>query len=404
MKKFFYLAGAAMFLASCSNEADVVENTPNVTPEEELAYAPEMIQLGTNARVSAGTRATVLDAWNGEEIGVLALCSEATLDGSTWDDVVTINNKTTDNQPAILKGAKATVKAEMDTENPTANIVALDGAPKYYPRSSSRNYRFYGYYPYAAPTWDAEAGTYTVSGAFDGQQDIVAGVSNLVDNGWNAKYVRALKGDGETYVKPNIHFTHMTAQFQIFLKTGKSYDGTKAACQIKSVSIDLPTKYDLVMATQKDAGTADEVLPALTVSGDSTEVAIVASGVDPVLNGTSQVGNKTVSSMIVAWNETDDAAELSGKTNPYNDAIFVPASDDPDQEYTLYVTFGDDVVSPVSFKYSDIKQGSQVDATESTFSAGKAYYIVLTINGPEEILLTATLAPWVSNGQIDLEI
>lgn len=416
MKKFFYLASAALLLASCSNEAaEVVDNNvPTPTPEEELSYPAEQIQLGTNARVSAGTRALVLDQWDGQTIGVMALCSEATLlSGETWETVATVgaSQAATDNQPGLLKGVKATVAAPVGTDPSVVSFTtpsqgeALPTPPFYYPRTSTRNYRFYGYYPYATPQWDTDKKTYSVSGDFDGQTDIVAGVSDLVTNGWNAKYIRGIKDAQEQYTKPNIVFKHLTAQFQILLKAGMAYDPSETSCQIDSLSIDLPVSYDLVVATQAGAGTAQEVMPALTISGDSVNVPIVKSGVTPTVNGTNQVGNKLSSdNMIIAWNATDDAATLGAKTNPYNDAIFVPASNDPQQVYTLYVTFKNGVTSPVEFKYGDVKQGSQSDGTEDRFTAGKAYYIVLTVNGPEKILLTATLTPWVNNGEFDLEL
>lgn len=371
MKKLFFGALTMVaLLASCSSEDDVVANN-NQAGENDLVE----IKLGTGSRIGtnvAEARAA-LEKWDSTTIGIYALGKNAT----TWNE-----NETIDSKSVLLNNVKGNVAADAQDETPadSANAVTFDNsATYYYPRSNDEQYNFYGYYPVDQVTaaFNTAGDSLTVTGSFDGTQDILWGKAEVVDNGYNAGYFRT-KTNGvweeNTNTAPDLKFKHILTRFVFNVKAGLDYDPEK--CAINSINIKQPTTYTMLLATK----TPSAIEGTLTWGTDSADI--------QALTGTTPLKLTTGNS------STYETAE-----NVVD--IMLPA-EQPKYEFVLEIesTTGagagtEIIVSPVTIMPTD---------AITSFEAGKKYVINLTVHGPKQIEVTATLEAWEDGGELDFDI
>lgn len=368
MKKLFFGALTMVaLLASCSSEDDVVANN-NQAGENDLVE----IKLGTGSRIGtnvAEARAA-LEKWSNTTIGIYALGKNA----ATWDE-----NETIDSKSVLLNNVKGSVAADSIGETPadSANVVTFENSETYYyPRSNEEQYNFYGYYPVDQVTaaFNTAGDSLTVTGPFDGTQDILWGKAEVVDNGYNAGYFRT-KTNGvweeNTNTAPDLKFKHILTRFVFNVNAGLDYDPDK--CAIDSIKIKQPNTYTMLLATK----TASATEGTLTWGTDSTVIQAL-------------IGTPPLKLTLVATTYETKEGVVD---------IMLPAAQSK-YEFVLNIksttgTGTETIVSPVTI----IPTG-----TIASFDAGKKYVINLTVHGPKQIEVTATLEAWEDGGELDFDI
>ncbi len=397
MKKFFLFASLALVLASCSSEAEEAVIKPNETPEEEVADLVEIKLGGTRASASteASTRAAhVISAFNDTKVGIYAV-DDATSDPFAMGTVAA--NGITEAKTVILNNVVSTAEA------PSGNISKINlsipsdhsGMQKwYYPRSiNAYCYTFFGYYPYSENAAIASNGdSISIPGTFDGSEDVMMGKSDPVDNGYNAKYYR----DNTVTNHPEIKFKHMTAQIELYFKKGAGEalpDNYVVQAYFRE-----PTKYNLVI--NRDCSNE------IKWSTESSDSAYVYAVGEPYNENKVYNANEYVTSGENLYQITGstngngqpigDVADTSNGIEPVVDPstgypVFVATSQNLLTK-TLYVKLADGTVSEVPIN-------APQDITPRCFAPGYKYKVVLTINGPQEILVNASVEEWTEVGQ-----
>lgn len=429
MKKFFLFASAALVLASCSSEAEEAVIKPNETPEEEVLELTE-IKLGGGApTASAETRAAVvMTQWNNTEVGIFGVNENLGLEAedNKWNDTPGKNSmNVTSEKAVILLNQKAKI------ESSSLNKVKLlddegNDATFYFPRGNTKDYgyTFLGYYPYSNNIVTTET-SISVSGEFDGSQDIMAGkaasATPVGDQiGYNAKYIRDWRtnqNQPEGYPAIDIPFDHMTSRLDIIFKKGDSY--LTDMCNIHAAWLKENKRYTITFAqdqiekvkTTLSFGTEEvDIINAYALGGDVFDQGKQYHEGDWV-KYTDALGHsnyyKANQDHIGVWEsdhfDLQNAVEANTKdeidnSNATKYKVFtapaIPTVGNT-AEKMLYLVLADDITNVVPVK---------IISPEGGFKAGKAYKIVVKINGPEKIEVTATITPWEEVNAPDVEI
>ncbi|MGL5937506.1 MAG: fimbrillin family protein [Phocaeicola sp.] len=343
---------ASAFVVSCSHtQAPSVENGKN-----ELNVVE--INLGSTAKVNSNVNSgnrQIVDKWDNTKVGIYALDNAPTAeDTEGW---ITNISGQSDNKPCIMQNVMGTIVAEGD-----ASAITLSGGPYYYPRSSTRNYSFYAYYPEEVVRYGLTKDSLHVIGEFDGRKDILWGRTKKVDAGYNAAYFRKIVPAPKN---PDIVFHHLTSLFHVNIKKG--YDYTAQFCAIDTISMNLPSSYKMVVAAlDPTTGTADEFqMGLLSVFGEVKPCYAYANDQEPIIVPDGEVSVKA-GYLLVPSGETSYRMTL----------------------------IGEGINTDVDIKLKD----------GEPFEPGKAYTINLTINGKMEIGMTATLTDWVIGEDVDIEV
>lgn len=407
MKKFFLFASAALVLASCSSEAEEAVIKPNETPEEVLELTE--IKLGGSApTVSAETRAAVeLSTWNDTPVGIFGVNENGNTDND-WSVPAERNQMNIAVEKAvILLNEPATVAAgdAVTFTNPGDGKI-------YFPRANSKNYgyTFLGYYPYVENTGvNASTDNITVKGEFDGTQDIMAGKATSAGTllngnaiGYNAKYIRDYRAQYSGEPAINIPFSHLTTKISILLKKIPT-NYIQKMCDVHAAYFDVKKEYTLTFA--QDA--SEKVKTTLEFSGDTVSAyAIGGAQFDPTksykVNDVVREGNK-----YYKFNQPHTPGDWTGSDATPLDPV--APEDSPVTEYTIFVTPDPKQNGGTATKTlhlvlnDDINDVKDITVTSPTggFETGKAYTVTVTINGPEEIKVTASITNWTDGGAAD---
>lgn len=392
MKKLFFIPciiGASL-LASCSSESELADNgasdaLTSTQWSHQIANSNVEIKFGSKIK---GTRAIVEsdDQQNFTLTNMGLFC------------LAIAKNNINPNEANIdytqgSAGYKYSVwvdNAEVQTEKDAGNnktILTWDGGKKhYYPTGNWHKYAFYGYYP----KQDAANIIYdknSVSVMFenlDGTTDIIYGKAEDLntDYAYSAYYFRQ-KGNEDKV--PTVAFAHKLMRLTFAIKPGgKDIEAAKTMGVTKVEVVKVPTKGTLVLAdkdTPANAGyinfdwntTADLALKAKT---DAT-----GEGVD-------------LEPEFAAYDEANATKACWVKDNEVNigQGIMIPVPDydtDHDYKYQLKITLinKDGQVFEPEYPMDLNTSGAQ-------FAAGTSYKVTMTINGPKEIQLNATLEKW----------
>lgn len=377
-------------MASCSSESELADNgasdaLTSTQWSHQIANSNVEIKFGSKIK---GTRAIVesddQQNFTLDNMGLFCLAiaknninpNEANIDytkGSTgYKYSVWVDN--------------AEVKTEKDAGNNKTILTWADGKKHYYPTGNWHKYAFYGYYPKqddANIIYDKKS----VSVMFedlDGTTDIIYGKAEDLntDYAYSAYYFRQ---EGNEDKVPTVAFAHKLMRLTFAIKPGgKDIEAAKTMGVTKVEVVKVPTKGTLVLA-DKDAPanagyinfdwntTADLALKAKT---DAT-----GEGVD-------------LEPEFAAYDEANTTKACWVKDNEVNigQGIMIPVPDydtDPDYKYQLKITLinKDGQVFEPEYPMDLNTSGAQ-------FAAGTSYKVTMTINGPKEIQLNATLEKW----------
>lgn len=218
---------------------------------------------------------------------------------------------------------------------------------KFYPRKSDVEYDFYAYSPKmdVIPGEDSIKVTYN----FTGKEDIIWGRTEQVEDGWNAKYQK----DHES-VTPNISLNHLLAWFTFTIVPGHEY--TKNECEVETLTMSHSNSCTLTIANT-DADKAGKL------TFDNTSLADF-NLIDLSLGYTAEEGG-TIGDIFVDPNLSN---------------------------YNVSIKLSDGTTSTIPLAYS---------TGTTSIEAGKKYNVNITIDGPTEIKVTATLTEWASGGTLE---
>lgn len=424
MKKYlFMMAAATVALASCSSSEDPIVG-PNETPTEEDYVAIEASASRATADVT--TRA-VVDAWAGETAGLFVMEDPTFAAASVdWTDVSTYTQlpppttttglMANDANGVIVKNGQITITGT--TVTVTNNY--------YYPRSSTKNYTFYGYYPYVDDTKvTMNVDNVVIKGEFNGTQDVMFAKADAATptsaglNGWNAAYIRAQIAASATS-KPDLAFEHLTSQLSVTIIKGIDYD--PALCGVIKAYVLVPSANTLTFkadgtktlvfdaidpadgATFNQAIAYGEEYKGAWTPGTSYEVGDIvsyqdASGVWGFYTVTN-VGSQTTWSAFENSNINTTpvtGVDASSADQPLTSILIPTKAGNSTTPATveLMLVMVDGSVSPVTI--------TAPSTSNDSFEAGKNYQVKVKINGPQKIEATASVAAWaaVDGGTIE---
>lgn len=386
MKKNLLLAMlAAGLLASCSSSLDEVADATPPTPEDTNGNDSDLmeIRLGNGGLVATSLSRAAIgpNEWIGTEVGIFGLNKQA---NANWKDNSTTNTST-DNLDCIINGARGTIVDNANTGSSPQGISFAN--TYYYPRVSTKNYSFYGYHPYVAPTnADVQIAEDQITCRYviTGQEDILwgkavaspaTGPDGKQYDGYNATYFRKF---GTKPADPNIAFTHLLSKMTFTLVKGADYKvDNSGISEIKLISV--PKNGDLVIASANVENSEG------TISWVGTTVNNGTVTVDP------NPAADNITDISVYKNETpltmDDKTD---RMDVPNSTVMLPSGL---AEYELSVTLNG---SPTTLPIKPKNGGN--------FLPGYAYNVALTINGPMVVDITATLTDWIISDEIDTEI
>lgn len=421
MKKFFLFASAALVLASCSSEAEEAVIKPNETPEEEVLELTE-IKLGAGApTASAETRAIVdiAGAFDDTKVGIFGVNENGRATNNDWSEYEDPNIMNIATEHAvILFNEPATIA---DDGKVTFDNVSGSPEPKnkfYFPRTNNNNYgyTFLGYYPKVVnDSVTKSTDSIVVKGVFDGTQDIIAGkaptatpVNNYV--GYNAKYIREYRNDrtvnteGLTYPKIDIKFTHLATKIIVKLQRTSNY--IQEMCDVYAAWFDVKNQYKITF----EKYTNDSVKYDLAFEGDTVAAYAIGGGVFDIsktyedgdvvkYNGAYYQFNTQHTPG--GWSDTQ-VIPMTPKAPETSPAETYPIFIEPDPKQNglkatkkLYLVLNDDI--------NDVKEVT-ITSPADGFKPGTAYTVTVTINGPEAITVTASIANWTTGDDITADI
>lgn len=352
-KNLLFIFGAAAIMASCSNNEFVDQQQPEVNiPESDVEVA-----IGAQSVTVTQTRAA-LDAWDNTPIYVWGLAKNS-------------DNWTNATSKLFSTGhVKGTVSSGGDVKlGENSNDVY------FYPLNSSVNFSFYACSPEPAQAPTIQANRVIASYQIQGNNDILWGGAEAEDiqnadgntySGYNARYFR--KG-GE---KPTLKFDHKLTRLNFKAKKGQENDESSIIpVKIENITITANNNATMIVAGT-NAG-------SLTAVGDETEL--------PVFFGDDTYEKRG------GLDLAEDFSESAAGT-----VMVLPTTGSYTITISMSAMVGGQKVTPepssFEISYSD-KDGN------TSFDAGKAYTIILTVYGLRKVEFEkATLTPWDTNTEI----
>lgn len=280
----------------------------------------------------------------------------------------------------------AEVKTEKDAVSNKTILTWADGKKHYYPTGNWHKYAFYGYYP----KQDAANIIYdnkSVSVMFedlDGTTDIIYGKAEDLTTpyAYSAYYFRQ---EGNEDKVPTVAFAHKLMRLTFAIKPGrKDKEAAKTMGVTKVEVVKVPTKGTLILADK------DAPANAGYINFDWTTTADLALKAKTDATGTGE-GLEPEFTVYDATNETKACWVKDDEVN-IGQGIMIPVPDydtNPDYKYQLKITLINKDGQVFEPEYP-----MDLNTNGKEFAAGTSYKVTMTINGPKEIQLNATLEKW----------
>ena len=284
----------------------------------------------------------------------------------------------------------AEVQTEKDDGNNKTILTWADGKKHYYPTGNWHKYAFYGYYP----KQDAANIIYdkkSVSVMFedlDGTTDIIYGKAEDLNTpyAYSAYYFRQ---EGNEEKVPTVAFAHKLMRLTFAIKPGgKDKEAAKTMGVTKVEVVKVPTKGTLVLADKDvpaNAGSINfdwnnkEDLPDLALKAKTEATSTEQKGLEPDFTAYDETNAHKA-----CW-VTDDPVDIG-------QGIMIPVPDyenNPNYKYQLKITLINKDGQTFEPEYP-----MDLNTNGNEFAAGTSYKVTMTINGPKEIQLNATLEKW----------
>lgn len=392
MKKLFFIPciiGASL-LASCSSESELADNgssdaLTSTQWSHQIANSNVEIKFGSKIK---GTRAIVEsdDQQNFTLTNMGLFCLAIAKNNINPNEANIDYTQGSDGYKYSVWVDNAEVKTEKDDLNNKTILTWADGQKHYYPTGNWHKYAFYGYYP----KQDAANIIYdnkSVSVMFedlDGTTDIIYGKAEDLTTpyAYSAYYFRQ-EGNGDKV--PTVAFAHKLMRLTFAIKPGgKDKEAAKTMGVTKVEVVKVPTKGTLILADK------DAPANAGYINFDWTTTADLALKAKTDATGTGE-GLEPEFTAYDATNETKACWVKDDEVN-IGQGIMIPVPDydtNPDYKYQLKITLINKDGQVFEPEYP-----MDLNTNGNEFAAGTSYKVTMTINGPKEIQLNATLEKW----------
>lgn len=284
----------------------------------------------------------------------------------------------------------AEVKTEKDDGNNKTILTWADGKKHYYPTGNWHKYAFYGYYP----KQDAANIIYdkkSVSVMFedlDGTTDIIYGKAEDLNTpyAYSAYYFRQ---EGNEDKVPTVAFAHKLMRLTFAIKPGgKDKEAAKTMGVTKVEVVKVPTKGTLILADKDAPANAGNINFDWDTPADLADLALKAK------TEATSTEQKGLEPDFTAYDETNAHKACWVKDDPVDigQGIMIPVPDyenNPDYKYQLKITLINKDGQVFEPEYP-----MDLNTNGNEFAAGTSYKVTMTINGPKEIQLNATLEKW----------
>ena len=281
----------------------------------------------------------------------------------------------------------AEVQTEKDDGNNKTILTWADGNKHYYPTGNWHKYAFYGYYPKqdaANIIYDKKSVSVMFEG-LDGTTDIIYGKAEDLntDFAYSAYYFRQ---EGNEDKVPTVAFAHKLMRLTFAIQPGgKNKEAAKTMGVTKVEVVKVPTKGTLVLADKDVPANAGSI----NFDWDTTEDLVLKAKTEAT--STEQKG---LEPDFTAYDETNEhkACWVKDKEVNIGQGIMIPVPDydnNPDYKYQLKITLINKDGQTFEPEYP-----MDLNTNGNKFAAGTSYKVTMTINGPKEIQLNATLEKW----------
>lgn len=392
MKKLFFIPciiGASL-LASCSSESELADNgasdaLTSTQWSHQIANSNVEIKFGSKIK---GTRAIVEsdDQQNFTLTNMGLFCLAIAKNNINPNEANIDYTQGSAGYKYSVWVDNAEVKTEKDAGKNKTILTWADGKKHYYPTGNWHKYAFYGYYP----KQDAANIIYdnkSVSVMFedlDGTTDIIYGKAEDLTTpyAYSAYYFRQ---EGNEDKVPTVAFAHKLMRLTFAIKPGgKDKEAAKTMGVTKVEVVKVPTKGTLILDDKDAPANAGYINFDWTTTADlalkaKTDAIGTGEGLEPeftAYDGTNETK--------ACWVKDDEVNIGQG--------IMIPVPDydtNPDYKYQLKITLINKDGQVFEPEYP-----MDLNTNGKEFAAGTSYKVTMTINGPKEIQLNATLEKW----------
>lgn len=394
MKKYLLLAVAAVAVTvGCSKKGMQTEGQIDDTTIEAVKFNIDAPSLVVTKTKGVGS----VDEWNNAlKLHILGYDRETT---DFKKENALIPDVEVDAPVSGTEGLLTVKQTTKDPDNP-----ANEQQESYYYKNST-NYDFYGYFVDDATTGAVEYATRTNGGVYfdvtiDGTQDLMAAKANqaydVAASGGKVNKNQAYSAyAARRGVHPTLKFKHLLSRFNFYVVAGSSQG---EMTRVTGITIDSKTEAKFTVAPDV----------ALAPTGTKTPIAIKnvpydskndSDATDDFAEETPYAGHKDAVSG--SYELTDDkiAAILENEYGKVNGCVMV-MSGETEHEINIETRLVNSYLPVDSQKHTieaaDIKTAD--GSTLTKFLPGYQYDVILTIYGPEEIMITAVLSEWKEGG------
>lgn len=393
MKKLFFIPciiGASL-LASCSSESELADNgasdaLTSTQWSHQIANSNVEIKFGSKIK---GTRAIVEsdDHQNFTLTNMGLFCLAIAKNNINPNEANIDYTQGSAGYKYSVWVDNAEVQTEKDDGNNKTILTWADGTKHYYPTGNWHKYAFYGYYPKqdaANIIYDKNSVSVMFEG-LDGTTDIIYGKAEDLNTpyAYSAYYFRQ---EGNEDKVPTVAFAHKLMRLTFAIQPGgKNKEAAKTMGVTKVEVVKVPTKGTLVLADKDVPANAGSI----NFDWDTTEDLALKAKTEAT--STEQKG---LEPDFTAYDETNETKACWVKDDPVDigQGIMIPVPDyenNPDYKYQLKITLINKDGQTFEPEYP-----MDLNTNGNKFAAGTSYKVTMTINGPKEIQLNATLEKW----------
>lgn len=381
-------------MASCSSESELADNgasdaLTSTQWSHQIANSNVEIKFGSKIK---GTRAIVEsdDHQNFTLTNMGLFCLAIAKNNINPNEANIDYTQDSDGYNYSVWVDNAEVKTEKDDGNNKTILTWADGKKHYYPTGNWHKYAFYGYYPKqdaAHIIYD----TKSVSVMFedlDGTTDIIYGKAEDLNTpyAYSAYYFRQ---EGNEDKVPTVAFAHKLMRLTFAIKPGgKDKEAAKTMGVTKVEVVKVPTKGTLTLADKDAPANAGNINFDWDTPADLADLALKAK------TEATSTEQKGLEPDFTAYDETNAHKACWVKDDPVDigQGIMIPVPDyenNPDYKYQLKITLINKDGQVFEPEYP-----MDLNTNGNEFAAGTSYKVTMTINGPKEIQLNATLEKW----------
>ena len=355
-------------LAFGCKKNDVGENKEDLGED-----SPVAIRLSVGNPSYVMTTKAAVEEWNESDLHVFGMKrARGTVVGQNVYDFDDVTTNIVDYKTTALSGTTAVLEVFSDEVN---------RVPFYY--TDGYVYDFYGYHLGNATATDktvsGDVWTYKIT--FDGSDDLMYATTDKADDIRKSGNASATVSDvysswaARRSIQPTLNFKHALARFNFIVKGkgNKFSDVIITGVDVKSVNTGVLTVVGPQIGFEPAEGVAMATLSLKDADGtDLDEVEVEENTSNNHLGGNG--------ACLMAAPDMEMVEVILHMKHKTNGTVL--------DDYKFVAKASEVVLKD--------EGGNKVDVT--AFEAGKSYNFIINVYGPEEIIVTAELAEWISGG------